>query len=396
MDLERKGVLAGLLFLACGHAWVRYRDGRSRAWLVAAAIAGVAATWSKAPAMFGPLVLAAWDLLQLRASPRRWIAIAVVGLAAALAAVPVVVLAQEAHVIGEAEEGGDREGRVATALGAQGHYVASMVLARPYAMSYPINSDGPEPIDLALGALAVVGSLGGLAWWARRQRARGEPVRGLGMALLAWAWVWYLPIGHLIVPLHIIVADRFAYLWSLAACVAVAWLVLRLAPRWQLAAAGALVVVLAVTTIRAEGAWNTSVDVFGNGCASNPNDIVACAGHAGALDGEGRRKEALASVDASLARHPDDPYLLMKRAWIYERASDRDAALRDAAHAAKAGVGSAMSYYAQVLMRAGRPAEAIPWAERAVARHPELPEYAAVLDYARKLAAAGSAGSAAE
>ena len=172
---ERKGVLAGLFFVVCGHAWVRYRDGRSRGWLVLAAVAAVAATWSKAPAMFGPVVLAAWDLLQLRASPRRWFAIGVIGLATALAALPVVLLATEAHVIGTAEEGGDRDGRLATAVGAQGHYVQSIVLARPLAMSYPINSDGPAPHDLALGALAVLGSAGGLAWWWRRQRARGEP-----------------------------------------------------------------------------------------------------------------------------------------------------------------------------------------------------------------------------
>ncbi len=385
---ERKGVLAGLFFLLCGHAWVRYRDGRSRGWLALAALCAIAATWSKAPGMFGAVVLAAWDITWLRASARRWIAIGVVGLATALAAAPVVLLASDAHVIGEAEAGGDKEGRVATALGAQGHYVESMALVRPFAMSYPMNSDGPTPVDLAIGIAALAGSLGGLAWWARRQRARGEPVlRGLGVALLAWAWIWYLPIGHIVVPLHIIVADRFAYLWSLAACVAVAWLVLRAPGKARLALGTVVVLALAVVTIRAEGAWNTSVDVFGGGCASNPNDVSACVHWAGALDEENRRGEALDALAQSLARHPDDPYLLMKRALIVELAGDRPAALVDAAHAAQAGVGTAMIGYAEMLLRAGRPTAAIPWAERAVARHPELPLYAEILANARRMAA---------
>ncbi|HEX7840478.1 MAG TPA: hypothetical protein VF469_23525, partial [Kofleriaceae bacterium] len=44
---ERKGILAGLFMIASGHAWVRYREGRSNGWLVLAAVAAVAGVWSK-------------------------------------------------------------------------------------------------------------------------------------------------------------------------------------------------------------------------------------------------------------------------------------------------------------------------------------------------------------
>ena len=141
-----------------------------------------------------------------------------------------------------------------------------------------------------------------------------------------------------------------------------------------------------MTTIRVEGTWNSSADVFGNGCASNPNDISACTGHAIALDDEGHRRAALESIDASLARHADDPYLLMERATIFERASDRVRALTDARHAARAGVGSALAGYAGMLVRMGYPRAAIPYAIRAVIRHPELPQYADTLALALHLA----------
>jgi len=63
---ERKGVLAGLFAIACGQAWIRYRRGGGWGWLVAGAAAAVAATWSKAPAMFAPAVFAAWTCWSCR------------------------------------------------------------------------------------------------------------------------------------------------------------------------------------------------------------------------------------------------------------------------------------------------------------------------------------------
>jgi len=51
---ERKGVLASVFVLACGHAWIRYRRGGGPGWIAIATAAAVAGTWSKAPAMFAP------------------------------------------------------------------------------------------------------------------------------------------------------------------------------------------------------------------------------------------------------------------------------------------------------------------------------------------------------
>lgn len=364
---ERKGILAGLFAIGCGHAWIRYRRGGGGGWVAVAAAAAVAATWSKAPAMFAPAVFAGWDLLLLPAARRRWIAIAVVGGAAALAAIPVVVVARDAGVVDNEFEPAP-DGRLALALGAQGHYVASLVLARSPALSYPIQTDGASALDLGLGAAAVLGSLALVAI----RRAHGAAWR---RAIVAWAWIWFLPISHLATPIHIAVADRFAYLWSLAGCVGAAWLVLRLRGPARLAVTGAVVCVLGAASLRAEGAWASSRDLFATGFAASPGDPVACERLAGELFELGDRGEALAVLDRGLAAHPDHAYLQARKARMLDAIGRAAEALSAAERAARSGHASAMALYAELLARAGRPEQALAFAERAARRRPEIAAY---------------------
>lgn len=374
---ERKGVLAGLFAVACGHAWIRYRRGGRAAWLAVGAAAAVAGTWSKAPAMFAPAVFAAWDLLVLPAARRRWIAIGVIGGAAALAAIPVVVVAREAGVVvareaGEANRDSERarDSRLALALGAQGHYIESLVLARTPSVSYPIQADGPAPLELALGAAAVLGSLALVIYPRRTGRAWRS-------ALLAWAWIWFVPISHLLARVHIAVADRFAYLWSVAGCAGAAWLVLRLRGPARLAVGGALVCALGISTLRAEAAWTSSRELFATAFAASPGDPIACERYADALFSLGRRADAVAVIDRYLAVRPDhDGYLHARKARMLDALGRPADALAAAEHAARSGHASSMSLYAELLARAGRPADALPFAERAAARRPEMPVYA--------------------
>ena len=178
---ERKGLLAAVFVLACGHAWIRFRAGGTRWWLAASVLAAVCGVWSKAPAMFAAGVFAAWDLLLLDRGRRRWTQIAAVAAATALAAIPVLVVATHVGVVAESE-GGLEVGRAAAALGAQGHYVLGLVLARSPSLSYPIQTDGPGVLELAIGALALAGSI------ALVVRRRGDRQ---AMAALAWAWIWF-------------------------------------------------------------------------------------------------------------------------------------------------------------------------------------------------------------
>jgi tetratricopeptide (TPR) repeat protein len=430
---ERKGVLAGLFVVACGHAWIRYRTGGRRIWLALGALAAVAGAWSKAPAMFAPAVFAAWDLLVLRRalpsaglpssglpssglpssglppsglpssglpssglpssglpssglpssglpssglpssglpSPerRRWIALGVIGGAAALAAVPVVLVARSAGVIDSAIEAAP-DGRLVAALGAQGHYLASLVLARSPSVSYPIQTAGASAVDLALGAAAVLASLA-LAFF---PRGAGRPWR---RAVLAWTWIWFLPISHLLVQVHIAVADRFAYLWCLGGCAGAAWLVLQLRGAARLATTGALVVLLGIASLRAEAAWSSSIALFTRAFAASPGDPVACQRLAGELAAADDRRAALAILARGLAVHPDHPYLLADQARQLDALGRHAEALAASAHAAQSGHASTLALHADLLARAGRTADAARFAERAARRRPEIPAYA--------------------
>jgi hypothetical protein len=372
---ERKGELSVLLVLACGHAWVRYRAGGARWWLALAAIASVAATWSKAPAMFGWLALAAIDGCLIPAARRRWLTLVVVGAATVLAAVPVVVVAHRAHVI--APSAGAAYGPLVTTLGVQGHYLEGLVLARPPSIAYPIQTDGPTPIDVALGALAVLASL---AIVRRFRHARDR----LPLAMVAAAWIYFVPIGQLFAPVHILVADRFAYMWSLAGCVGAAWAIERLRGTVRLAVTGAVVVALCLVAIRAEGAWTSSAELFERGFAANPHDPQMAANLAIAVYADGRPARALAVLDRGLAEHPDDPELLDEDALILFERGQRARALAVARHGAELDVPGLMWRYAMLLDREGRPDEALMWARRAAARRPENVGYRAAVEAIRR------------
>jgi tetratricopeptide (TPR) repeat protein len=363
---ERKGVLAALFVVACGHAWIRYRKDGAWWWIVVAAGSAILGTWSKAPAMFAPAVFAAWDLLLLPAARRRWIAIAAVGLAAAFAAAPVITVARDARVIDEARA--TQPGKLESAVGAQGHYVQSMVVAKQPSIAYPTQTDGPSFADLALGVLAIAGSIAVVGL--RKRFASPWP-----LALLAWAWIWFVPISHLAVRVHILVADRFAFLWSLAGCLAVAWLVItRLAGNVRLAAGGMILCSLAVVSLRAEGAWTSSVALYTRAVESNPKDPSMREALAIALAGDGRIEEAFVIVERGLAMDPAHPYLLQRKARLLAAMGKIDEALGVAARAAESGRSSAMFTYGQMLRDTGKLADALVWAERAAKRNP-LPDY---------------------
>lgn len=364
---ERKGILAGLFFVACGHAWIRFRRAGSRWWLVLAVLTAIAAVWSKAPGMFGVAVLAALDLLLLPHDRRRWIAIAAVGVATGLAAIPVVLVALDGRIISEASTAGIT--RLEAALGAQGHYIEGLLLARTGSISYPIITDGPGAVEIALGVAATIGSVAlALRWWHDKTK------RHL-LAMLAWAWIWFVPISHLVFSVHILVADRFAYLWSFAACVFAAALIHQLRPPWRAAAAAMLLCVLGVATIRAQNAWTNSVELFAHAFETNPRDPKACENLAMALVDDARPQEALAILDRGLHERPGHPHLLSRKANVLMRLNRRDDALAASRAAAQTHYASAMWSHAVLLRAAGRPREAFPWAALAARRHPHIDAY---------------------
>ncbi len=128
---ERKGRLAMTFAGATFLAYARFRAGRSRWWLLLASIAAICAVWSKAHGAFAVGALAALELLlpERRVSWKRsLVGLAVVGGAAMLAFVPVLLLARASSVVGSASGGGARLG---TSLGTHGFYVQLAAMVRP-------------------------------------------------------------------------------------------------------------------------------------------------------------------------------------------------------------------------------------------------------------------------
>lgn len=372
---ERKGVLAGLWVVACGHAWIRYRTGEGKPrFLVLAALAAVAGVWSKAPAMFGPTALAALDLALLPRDRRRWVAVASLHAAVALAAIPVVAVARGARVIDETYQGG--HGRVVSALGALGHYVLGTIGLRSPAVAYHLQSDGPSSMELALGLAALTTAAIATWWLLRRRRARTSASIHLGLAALGWSLVWFVPICHLVIPVHIIAADRFVYLWLLGPALGLALALAALGRTVSLAVLGATVCTLAVLTLRAEAAWTSSRELFARAHASDPRDPRIAENYANALAAGNDPDTALAVLDARLRHEPDNGYLLAAKARVLDLVGERDRALEISTHAAASGRSSVMSQHAARLREHGRSAEALPFIERAVARQPRIALYA--------------------
>src|SRR6185503_4290366 len=106
-------------------------------------------------------------------------------------------------------------------------------------------------------------------------RRRSETYR-LRVAALAWAWVWFVPISHLIAPVHILVADRYAFLWALGPCLGIALAVEHARGTLRFALAGGLVCLLAVRTMQEEQAWTNSIELFSRAFETNPRDPQMC------------------------------------------------------------------------------------------------------------------------
>jgi len=365
---ERKGILAALFVVATGHAWIRYRTKERIGWLLLAMVCAICGVWSKAPAVFGPLAFAAWDLILLPRGRSRWLAIFLVGGAAVAASVPVVVIASQTRVIDE-EEGGAHVARLAAAVGSLGHYVKSMTLVEKPSLSYPAQSDGPSVLDLILGVVGLLGAAA--AVWLRRAADSYK----LRLAALAWIGAWFLPISHLIAPVHILVADRYAFLFAFGVCLLVALAVEQLRGTLRLAVAGGLVCLLAVRTMQEEQAWTNSVELFTRAFHTNPRDPQMCENLASAIYAAGDAPTAMAILDAGLTARPREAHLLMKASEVLWQTGQHDAALGTARMAAESGLSSAAWRYAVLLELANQPQEALWWARRAAAYHPELEMY---------------------
>src|SRR5207342_1559648 len=121
-----KGLLAVMLAGACTLSFAQFRSGRTW-WLALAIVTAVLAVWSKALALFmlAPLVLVAKD-------KRGWLGVVAIGAAAALAFLPVFLVARQMSVVSN-----DASSSV-NPLGIHGFYLRLAAMTMRNSIAYPI------------------------------------------------------------------------------------------------------------------------------------------------------------------------------------------------------------------------------------------------------------------
>jgi protein O-mannosyl-transferase len=360
---ERKGLLAVLFAGACAAAYARFRRGGGTRWLILATLAAAAAVWSKGTGAFAVASIAVLEvtLPELRVSWRRSVVgIGCVALVAGAAFVPVIMLANDAQVIGD--EVHVQPHRLETVLGVHGFYLRLSGLTLRNAVSYPISSNGPSYFDIALGAVGLV-VMAGLVLWRRHAASRvsGEVRAGAGFWLVGW-----LPIGHAVVPLQMImVADRYMLFPTLGFTLVIATLLARVTAKttgWILV--GVVVLASGLRAFDAQANWRGPISLWERAVVSNPHDGAAWAMYVDALiQGLEEGKDG-AVIDAVLdegLRHSESPRLLHRKA-LRLLARDRAQALALMRRAAEGGEAIAMSNLALLLLEHRALDEALYWA----------------------------------
>lgn len=344
---ERKGLLAVMLAGACTLAFAQFRSGRSW-WLALAIATAILAVWSKALALFmlPPLVLVAKD-------KRGWLGVVAIGAAAALAFVPVFLVARQMAVVGN-----DAASSV-NPLGIHGFYVRLAALTMRNSVAYPITTDGASILDIVIGAIALLAALAAFV-----PRVGAPAVVRLGSAM--WLAGWF-PVSRLVLPVKlVVVADRYLLFPTLGLALVVACGLLRLPFRRVLI--GVIVIAACARTLDAQANWRNAMTLWARAVDTSPRDGNAWSQYVEALDDSGAHDAAEAALARGL-EHASSGKLMMRKALLLNRAGD-PAALEWMQRAAATGEPLAMSNLAVMLDAQGKHTEAIDWAKRSVALSP--------------------------
>ena len=142
------------------------------------------------------------------------------------------------------------------------------LLAVPWPLNaYYTTADLNANAALGLGAAAGSALFVLAAWIGRRD----------GFAASAWALLFLLPVMGFVSLTSSAVAERFLYIPSFGACLAIAivWQRLqRLQPAAGFAVAGAAVILLAAATVARTAVWSSGVSLFSDMTMKNPNAFV--------------------------------------------------------------------------------------------------------------------------
>ena len=208
-----------------------------------------------------------------------------------------------------------------------------------------------------------------------RRRCDGYKLR---LAALAWAWVWFLPISHLIAPVHIMVADRYAFLWALRPASGS-----RSRSNRHEARCGSRSPEPRLPARRAHVAGGAGLDELDRAVLARIRDEPARSADVrepgDPLRRRGRPRTALRILDAGLAARPREPHAA--DAEVADPVADgrHDEAVVAAAHRGRIRpVEHGVALRGAARARRTIPSEAVWWARRAATRIPSsrLPAHA--------------------
>jgi tetratricopeptide (TPR) repeat protein len=359
----RTDLLASLFALAATLAWAHRRVAPSAAALLLAAL-------SKETAFVLPAVLLLWDAVQPPAGgPRakswsarnhRWLATQGVALALAVA-----LRAGAGVAFGTGEPAGASLARQAASWSL---HLRLLVLPWPLNAQYASADLAPTASSLAATALLLAACLA--AWSAKHGR--------LGALALIWILGFLLPVSGVLAFSAADVAERFLYLPSTGFALLGGHWSGRLATRFRLVAAFAVVLVLglaATATIRRSEIWKDNLTLYADIARTTPTSALAHSNlglellRAGQDDeaaaaferatslkpdfalawtnlglarrAQGRAPEALAAFERAAALAPDHPGVLMNLGNEYRRIGRLPEAAAALEHAARGAAGSA-------------------------------------------------------
>lgn len=344
---ERKGLLALMFAGASTLAFANFRDGRKWWWIGVAILAAVLAVWSKALALFmlAPLVLVARD-------KRGWLGIVAMFVAAALAFVPVLLVARQMSVVAGADA------HSVNPLAIHGFYVRLAAMTMRNSVAYPIATDGASTVDIIIGTAALMAAIAALL-------PRVPSIVRLGGAM--WLAGWF-PVSRLVLPVKlVVVADRYLLFPTLGLALVLAWALWRVPYRRVLVAA--IVIAGCARTLDAQANWRDARTLWARAVDVSPRDGDAWSQYIEALDESGAHDAAESALATALSRS-NSAKLLMREGLLLNRRGDRSAALVAMQRAAEAGEPLAMSNLAVMLFDEGNRDDAIEWAQRGVARLP--------------------------
>ena len=307
----RRDVLYAFFFLLSFLAFLAYerQTGRRRwVWYAASLVCLTASLLSKSSAMTLPAVLTLAVLAFGESGDGLWRRMAATaphwGIAVGLTAVHVIVAHEAGVVKGQA---------LSSSLASVPLIFAEYwrLLFFPIHLATPHGTaalkwatDGTQIAWLAAATIAIVAA----AWWA-------APRRSLALFCLGWWFLLLLPVANL-VPLSVLVAERYLYLPLLGACGFGAELLGRLATGWRrpavVACALLSVTFLAIGTRSRNRAWENGMSFWQDGVSKWPDIPVTRIGIASEYAEQNQLERAweeymtvVLNWGRAASRHPD-------------------------------------------------------------------------------------------